>query len=83
MQKKRRFDPWVRKTPGGGHDNPFQYSCLENPMDIGAWWATVHRVAKSWTGLKQLSIVGTHTHWTNLFELAVTVVPHPDSWLSL
>ena len=34
------------RSPGGGHDNPFQYSCLENPMDRGAWWAMVHRGAK-------------------------------------
>ena len=46
------------RSPGGGHGNPLQYSCLENPMDRGAWWATVHGVAKSWTWLKQLS---THT----------------------
>ena len=31
----------LERSPGGGHDNPLQYSCLENPMDIGAWWATV------------------------------------------
>ena len=36
------------RSPRGGHGNPLQYSCLENPMDRGAWWATVHRVAKSW-----------------------------------
>ena len=36
---------------GEGNGNPLQYSCLENPMDGGAWWATVHRVAKSWTQL--------------------------------
>jgi len=36
---------------GGGHSNPLQYSCLENPMDRGAWWATVHGVAKSQTRL--------------------------------
>ena len=41
--------PWVRKTPGGGHNNPLQYSCLENPMDRGTWQATVHSIAKSWT----------------------------------
>ena len=35
-------------SPGEGNGNPFHYSCLENPMDRGAWWATVHRVAKSW-----------------------------------
>ena len=43
------------RSPGEGHGNPLQYSCLENPMDRGAWWATVHGVAKSQTQLKQLS----------------------------
>ena len=37
------------RSPGEGNGNPLQYSCLESPMDRGAWWATVHRVAKSWT----------------------------------
>ena len=44
--------PGLGRSPGGGHDNPFQYSCLENSMDRGAWWATVHGVAKSQTRLK-------------------------------
>ena len=44
-----------RRAPGGGHGNPLQYSCLGKPMDRGDWWATVHRVAKNWTQLKQLS----------------------------
>ena len=44
--KRCGFDPWVRKTPGGGHGNPLQYSCLENPMDREAWWFTTYRVAK-------------------------------------
>ena len=48
--------PGSGRSPGGGHGNPLQYSCLENPTDRGAWQATVHRVAKSWTQLKQLSI---------------------------
>ena len=39
--------PGLGRSPGEGHGNPFQYSCLENPMDRGAWWAIVHRVAKS------------------------------------
>ena len=39
------------RSPEGGHGNPLQYSCLENPMDRGAWWATVHEVAKSQTRL--------------------------------
>ena len=43
--------PRLGRTPGGGHDNPLQYSCLENPMDRGAWRAIVHGVAKSWTRL--------------------------------
>ena len=41
--------PGSGRSPGKGHGNPLQYSCLENPKDRGAWWATVHRVAKSWT----------------------------------
>ena len=41
--------PGSGKSPGGGLGNPFQYSCLENPMDRGAWRATVRGVAKSWT----------------------------------
>ena len=47
--------PGSGRSPGGGHGNLLQYSCLENPIDRGAWWAIVHRVTKSWTGLKQLS----------------------------
>ena len=47
------------RSPGGGHGNPLYYSCLENPMDRGAWRAMVHGVAKSQTRLKRLS---THTH---------------------
>ena len=39
-------------SPGGGHGNPLQYSCRENLMDRGAWWATVHRVTKSQTQLR-------------------------------
>ena len=41
--------PGSGRSPGRGHGHPLQYSCLENPMDRGAWWATVHRVAKSQT----------------------------------
>ena len=49
--------PGLGRSPGGGHGNPLQYSCLENPMDRGAWQPTVHGVAQSQTRLKQL---GTH-----------------------
>ena len=41
--------PGLGRSPGEGNGNPLQHSCLENPMDRGAWWATVHGVAKSWT----------------------------------
>ena len=47
--------PGSDRSPGGGHGNPLQYSCLENPMDRGAWWAIVHGVAQSWTWMKWLS----------------------------
>ena len=47
--------PGLERSPGEGNGNPAQYSCLENPMDRGAWQATVHGVAKCQTQLKQLS----------------------------
>ena len=52
--------PGSGRSPGGGRGNPLQYSCLENPMDKGAWRAAVHRIAES-TCLKQLS---THAQTT-------------------
>ena len=53
----RRYEMWVgslgwEDSPEGGYDNPLKYSCLENPMDRGAWQAIVHRVTKSRTQLK-------------------------------
>ena len=50
--------PGSGRSPGGGHGNPLPYSCLEDHVDRGAWWAAVHGVAKSRTRLKLLS---THT----------------------
>ena len=44
--------PGWRKCPGEGNGKPLQYSCLENPLDKGVWWATVHRVTKSQTRLR-------------------------------
>ena len=41
--------PGSGRSPGEGHGNLLQRSCLENPMDRGAWWATIHGVIKSWT----------------------------------
>ena len=52
------------RSPGGGHDYPLQYSCLENPVRREALWATVHRVTHIWTRLKQLSMHGgERSHW--------------------
>ena len=45
--RNNRFDSGWRRSPGGGHSNPLQYSCQENPMDRGPWWATVHAVTMS------------------------------------
>ena len=53
--------PGSGSSPGGGHGCPLQYSCLENPKDRGAWWATVPGVAKSWTRPKWLEYTHTHT----------------------
>ena len=47
--------PGSGRFPGEGNGNPLQYSCLENPMDRGAWWATVHGVAKSRTWLSDFT----------------------------
>ena len=57
--------PESGRSPGGGHSNPLQYFCLENPMDRGAWWMTVHGVVKNWTRLKRLSTA--HTRHCYLF----------------
>ena len=49
--------PGSGRSPGEGNGNPLQYSCLENPMEEGAWWATVHRVAKSRTRLSYFTSI--------------------------
>ena len=61
-------ETWVQslgpggRSPGEGNDNPLQYSCLENPMDIRAWWDTVHGVAKSRTRLSNFTFIFFHFH---------------------
>ena len=47
--------PGLGRSPGGGHGNPLQYSCLQDPMDRGAWWATVHGGHKELNTTEQLS----------------------------
>ena len=55
-EKDTGLIPGLGRSPEGGHGNSLQYSCLENPIDRGAWWVTVHRITKSWTQLNQLSM---------------------------
>ena len=50
--------PGLGRSPGEGNGNPLRYSCLENPMDGGAWWATVHGVTKSRTRLSDFTSLG-------------------------
>ena len=49
--------PGLGRSPGEGNDNPLQYSCLENPMGGGAWWAAVHGTAKSRTQLSDFTFI--------------------------
>ena len=70
--KRHGFIPGSGKSPGGGHSNPLQYSCLENRMVRKAWWAVVQWVAKSWTQLKRLS---TQAH-TNHLVVSDSSWPH-------
>ena len=65
--------PGLGRCPGGGNGNPLQYSCLENSMDRGAWWATVHGATESWTWLNA------HTH----SETAASRGEHEDTHLGI
>ena len=58
--------PGSGRSHGEGHGNPLQYSGLENPMDRGAWWATVHVVTKSWTRLSDFHLM---TYTELVFEI--------------
>ena len=60
--------PRSGKSPGVESGNPLQYSCLENPVDRGAWGATVHGVTKSWTRQKQLSTDTFQKYFTTLLK---------------
>ena len=55
--------PGSERSPGEGNGNPLQYSCLENPMDRGAWWATVHGVTESQTRLSSCDYYYTVCAW--------------------
>ena len=84
---KCEFDPRWDRSPGGGNRNPLQYSCLENLMDRGTWWTTVHRAMKSWTQWSDREHTHTQTHtlcekiskqlW---FEVFLPIPDHPKCW---
>ena len=60
--------PGRGRSPGGGHSNPLQYPCLENPVDRGAWWAIVHGVTKGrGRSVKTHTHTHTHTHTRDWF----------------
>ena len=68
--------PELGRSPGEGNGNPLQYSCLENPMDRGAWQATVHRVTKESGTTYQLN--SNYTHTTDQSECKAWMPARPD-----
>ena len=68
--------PGLGRSPGEGNDNPLQYSCLENSVDRGAWWATVLGVMKSWTWLSYFTFT---LHWWQT-EWKTTVTENESNW---
>ena len=66
------------------HGTPLQYSCLENPMDGGAWWAAVHGVANSRTRLSDFTFIFTLTHWRRQWQPTPVFLPgESQGWRSL
>ena len=69
---------------GEGNGTPLQYSCLENPMDGGAWWATVHEVGKTQTQLSDFLSLFTFMHWRRKWQPTPVVLPgESQGWGSL
>ena len=68
--------PGSGRSPGRGHGNPLQYSCLENPTDRGAWQAKVHRVTQQWSQLKWLS-----THMIFPGDMYSWELDHKEGWV--
>ena len=69
---------------GEGNGNPLQYSCLENPMDEGAWWAAVHGVAKSWARLSDFTFTFHFMHWRRKWQPTPVFLPgESQGWGSL
>ena len=83
--------PGSGRLPAGGSGNPLQYSCLENPMDSGSWWATVHGVAKSQTRLSDWALHKAQTgiiflfiyfHWRLITLQYCSGFCHTSTWIS-
>ena len=72
---------WFTNSVGEGNGNPLQHSCLGKPMDRGAWWAIVHRVAKSRTRLSTHTHTHTHTHTTVQCVAQSNISLNNSSWL--
>ena len=68
--KDESLTPWSGRSPGGGPGNPLQYSCLENSLDRGAWWATLNEVKKSQTHVHNV-LFSTHSHMFSLLSLSL------------
>ena len=81
--------PGLGRSPGEGNGNPFQYSCLENPLDRGAWWATVHEVTQEPDMREQLNKQLSHiqlfvTPWTVAHQATLSVgFPRREYWSGL
>ena len=87
--QETQVDPWIGKIPWRGNGNPFQYSCLENPGDRGAWQAIVHGVAKSRNKNSDISPVcymeqiwgqAFHSSWTNCGYKYWYLGPNTTQW---
>ena len=72
-RRRRRcgFGPGSGRSPGGRNDNLFQYSCVENPMNRGTWWATVHGVPKNWAWLSGWECMHTQSGYTAIFKMCL------------
>ena len=70
--------PGSGRSPGEGNGNPLQYSCLENPMDAGSWWATLHGVTKSRTGLSEFTFTFFMTLSTDSVGPAFCALPRSE-----
>ena len=85
MQQTRHVGsiPELGRSPEGGNGNPVQDSCLENPMDREAWWATVHGVAEDPTRLKRLSTHSPYTQKDITQPREKEIFPYATTWMDL